>query len=229
MPCVAVANGFCNRHSLMKPKKSAEPFIPTQKNIPKMAEAVDQCRGCDLYKNATQGVFGGGSLRAKIVFVGEQPGNAEDLAGEPFVGPAGKLLDSILKHAGISRSDVYVTNAVKHFKFERKEKLRIHKKPSVTEVRACQPWLRAELETLRPVILVCLGATAALSVFDHPVKISDARSKFLASKFSENTFVTVHPSSILRSMDKVSRDQAREQFLSDIKKVAARLCKLVPK
>jgi len=161
----------------MKPDKpSAADFLPQQKSLKSMREAVQSCEGCDLYRFATQAVFGEGTKTARIAFIGEQPGNDEDVKGHPFVGPAGKLLDRAFEDAGIDRSKVYVTNAVKHFKFEERGKRRIHKKPTGTETKACRPWLEAEMAIIRPEILVCLGATAAQSVFGPDYRVTVEQS-----------------------------------------------------
>jgi uracil-DNA glycosylase family protein len=161
-----------------EPGNTAE-FLPARKTLPQLREAVQGCRGCDLYRHATQAVAGEGPPAATIVFIGEQPGDEEDRQGRPFVGPAGRLLDRALQDAGIDRADVYVTNAVKHFKFEERGKRRIHKKPSAAESKACRPWLEAEVTAIRPKILVCLGATAAQSVFGPEYRVTKERGQFV--------------------------------------------------
>lgn len=168
----------------------------------------------------TQTVFGEGSREAKVVFVGEQPGNDEDLAGKPFVGPAGKLLDKALVEAGIERNEVYVTNAVKHFKWEPKGKRRLHKKPNSREIAACRPWLEAELDVLKPRVLVCLGATAAQALLGKEFRVSQRRGEFVESELAEQVVATVHPSSILRAPDDETRHQEMKRFVEDLKKVA---------
>src|ERR1043166_5514429 len=160
-------------------ERSAAPFVPKTTSIRTLTAAAHECRGCDLYKAATQVVFGAGPSKARVVFVGEQPGDQEDREGAPFVGPAGALLDKALGDAGIPRSDVYVTNAVKHFKWEPRGKRRIHKKPRVSEIKACRPWLEAELRAVKPHIVVCLGATAAQSMLGSQFKLMQNRGKLL--------------------------------------------------
>jgi len=165
-------------------------------------------------------VFGAGSRKADVIFVGEQPGNDEDLAGKPFVGPAGKLLDKALSEVGISRDEVYVTNAVKHFKWEPKGKRRIHKKPNAREIAACRPWLDAELQVLKPRVLVCLGATAAQALLGKEFRVSQRRGQFVQSPLAPHVIATVHPSSILRAPDDESRHAEMARFISDLRKVA---------
>jgi len=200
--------------------ESAAPLVPANPTIKKLQEAARGCRACPLWKTGTQTVFGEGSRHARVVFVGEQPGNDEDLAGKPFVGPAGKLLDRALVEAGIERDEVYVTNAVKHFKWEPKGKRRIHKKPSGREIAACRPWLEAELEVLRPKVLVCLGATAAQGLLGKEFRVSRQRGEFLESALAEHVMATVHPSSILRAPDEETRHEEMKRFIADLKKVA---------
>jgi DNA polymerase len=180
-----------------------------------------ECKACDLWKRGTQTVFGAGSARSKVMFVGEQPGNDEDLAGEPFVGPAGRLLDRALAEAGIDRSKVYVTNAVKHFKWEPRGKRRIHKKPSTLEIAACRPWLDAEIATIRPRVIVCLGATAAQSLLGRSFKVTQHRGEFVESSLAPYVMATVHPSSILRAPDDDSRHREMKHFIQDLVKLAA--------
>ena len=183
-------------------------------------EAVQGCRGCDLYRHATQAVAGEGPPLARIVFIGEQPGDEEDRQGRPFVGPAGRLFDRALQEAGIDRSAVYVTNAVKHFKFEERGKRRIHKKPSAAESKACRPWLEAELATIGPKILVCLGATAAQSVFGSDYRVTKERGQFVKHAWAPQATSKVHPSAILRAPDE-QRDIEYQRFVEDLKKVRA--------
>lgn len=199
---------------------TAAPLIPPQPTIKKLQDAARDCRACPLWKTGTQTVFGEGSRHAKVIFVGEQPGNDEDLAGHPFVGPAGKLLDKALVEAGIDRDEVYVTNTVKHFKWEPKGKRRIHKKPSGREIAACRPWLEAELGVLKPKVLVCLGATAAQALLGKEFRVSQRRGEFVESHLAENTVATVHPSSILRAPDDETRHAEMARFVADLKKVA---------
>ncbi len=188
-----------------------------------MAEAARKCTACPLYRHATQTVFGEGSPHSKIVFIGEQPGDSEDLAGHPFVGPAGKLLDRALAEAGIDRQLAYVTNAVKHFKWEPQGKRRLHKKPSAREIAACRPWLEAEMRITKPRIIVCLGSTAAQTVLGPQVRVLRDRGQFLPSAFSDQTFVTVHPSSLLRAPDEASREENYRHFVADLRLVARNL------
>src|SRR3954452_4485466 len=180
---------------------TAAPFVPPSGNLGVLKSASQGCRGCDLWKLGTQTVFGEGKPRAKVMFVGEQPGDREDLAGKPFVGPAGKLLDRALEEAGIDRNEVYVTNAVKHFKWEPKGKRRIHKKPNAREIAACRPWLDAELDLLKPEVVVCLGATAAQALIGKTFKVTQHRGELIESPLARHVIATVHPSSILRAPD----------------------------
>jgi len=203
---------------------SAVAFLPERKSLKAMREAVQGCRGCPLYKNATQAVFGEGARTARILLVGEQPGNDEDLAGRPFVGPAGRVLDEGLRLAGIERKDAYVTNAVKHFSWIAKGKRRMHKKPTTREVAACLPWLEHELALIEPRVLVCLGATAAQALFGPTFRVTAMRGRLIASRLAPKALATVHPSSILRSRDDAERREAMRQFTHDLK-VVARLLK----
>jgi uracil-DNA glycosylase len=200
--------------------ETAAPPVPARPTIRKLQEAARDCRACPLWKTGTQTVFGEGSRHARVIFVGEQPGNDEDLAGKPFVGPAGKLLDKALIEAGIQRDEVYVTNVVKHFKWEPRGKRRIHKKPSGREIAACRPWLEAELEVLQPKVLVCLGATAAQALLGKEFRVSQRRGEFVESKLAEHVVATVHPSSILRAPDDETRHSEMARFIEDLKKVA---------
>jgi uracil-DNA glycosylase family protein len=180
------------------------------------------CKACDLWKNATQTVFGeGGGAAPKIMFVGEQPGDQEDLTGKPFVGPAGKLLDKALLEAGIDRRKVYVTNAVKHFKWEPRGKRRIHKKPNATEIAACRRWLDAEIALFHPKVIVCLGATAAQALLGKDFRVTKHRGERLQSSLAPVVMATVHPSSILRAPDEETRHLEMKRFVADLKKVAA--------
>lgn len=183
-----------------------------------LRDAVQGCRACDLYKFATQGVAGEGPKSARIVFIGEQPGDQEDKQGRPFVGPAGMLFDRALEAAGIDRATVYVTNAVKHFKFEERGKRRIHTKPSSSETKACRPWLEAELGIIRPEVMVCLGATAAQSVFGPKYLVTRQRGKFEAHAWAPKATSTIHPSAILRAPDG-QRDVEFRRFVDDLKNV----------
>jgi len=203
---------------------SAISFLPERKTLKAMREAVQGCRGCPLYKNATQAVFGEGARTARILLVGEQPGNDEDLAGRPFVGPAGRVLDEGLRLAGIERGDAYVTNAVKHFSWVAKGKRRMHKKPTTREVAACLPWLEHELALIEPRVLVCLGATAAQALFGPTFRVTAMRGRLVESRLAPKALATVHPSSILRSRGDAERRAAMKQFTQDLK-VVARLLK----
>jgi DNA polymerase len=195
---------------------TAAEFLPATLSLPGLREAEQGCRGCDLYLAATQAVFGEGVRRAHVMIVGEQPGDSEDLAGRPFVGPSGQLLDDALSAAGIPRADAYVTNAVKHFKFERRGRRRIHDKPTYYQVKACRPWLEAELAVVRPPILVLLGATAAQSLLGSAFRVTQHRGEALSTPHALWTFATVHPSAVLRAPDEEARRTAREAFFADL-------------
>jgi uracil-DNA glycosylase family protein len=198
---------------------SAAEYIPEHLTPRALRESVQRCRGCALYARATQAVFGEGPNSAEIVFIGEQPGDEEDRQGHPFVGPSGKLLDRGLEEAGIDRSQVYVTNAVKHFKFEERGKRRIHKKPNSVEIRACRPWLEAEINLIQPRIIVCLGATAAQAIFGSTYRLTKERGLFVRNSWAPHVTSTVHPSAILRAPDEEQRHKEYEQFVADLKKV----------
>ncbi len=209
-------------------KKSAAQFVPEDRTFPVLREAVQQCRGCDLYRNATQAVFGeldsgNGSKnpRASIMMIGEQPGDQEDREGRPFVGPAGKLLDHCLEEAEIDRKKVYVTNTVKHFKWEPRGKLRIHKKPSMGEIHACRPWLEAELQAIRPKLIVCLGAVAAQSLLGSKFKITQSHGELQQAAGFPPIIATLHPAAILRARTDEDRHRETEAFIQDLRQVAA--------
>lgn len=202
-------------------KPSAANFIPANHSLPSLREAASHCEGCDLYKDATQTVFGEGNAHPHILFVGEQPGDVEDTNGHPFVGPAGKLLDRALEKAGIERKECYFTNAVKHFKFEWRGKRRLHKTPRQIEINACLPWLMAEVHTVQPNLIVLLGATAAQAVFGKSFKITKERGKLLESDLAPHVMATVHPSSVLRAIDAESREREMEAFVEDLKYAAS--------
>ncbi|HEX3745501.1 MAG TPA: UdgX family uracil-DNA binding protein [Bryobacteraceae bacterium] len=208
--------------STVRKVPGAAEFVPLHATLAQLADAVQQCRGCELYRNATQAVFGEGRDARGIVMVGEQPGDREDLAGHPFVGPAGQLLEKALEDAGIARADVYLTNAVKHFKFEERGKRRIHKKPSTTEVVACKPWLEAELTHIRAEVIVCLGATAARAVIGKSHRLLQERGKFFPHVLADSVTATVHPSSILRAVDGEQRRAAYAAFVADLRAVRRR-------
>jgi DNA polymerase len=202
---------------------SAFEFIPERPTVPKLWQAAQACTACDLYKNATQAVLGIGPRDAAAVFIGEQPGDQEDLAGKPFVGPAGKVLDDALAEAGIPREEIYVTNAVKHFKWEPRGKKRIHAKPTMGEVKACRPWLETELAILKPQGIVCLGATAAQSLMGSKFKITTERGKFFETPWAPWLTATLHPSAILRMPEEAQRREARAMMIEDLRAVAKRL------
>jgi uracil-DNA glycosylase len=204
------------------PDRSALDYFPDDISYTTLKAASAGCMGCDLYKNATQTVFGEGRIRAsEVMFVGEQPGDEEDLAGHPFVGPAGRLFDKALVEAGIDREKAYVTNVVKHFKWKPRGKRRIHEKPRAGEIRACEPWLAAELEVVHPTVLVCLGATAAQALLGKDFRVTQMRGQWLQSGHAERTMATVHPSSILRAPDPETRATQYAEFVNDLRTVAA--------
>jgi uracil-DNA glycosylase len=207
------------RVATRKPTTAAV-LIPQHASVKKLREIAAGCKACPLWKNGTQTVFGEGGSHAKVVFVGEQPGFDEDLAGKPFIGPAGKVLDRGLEAAGINREEVYVTNVVKHFKWEPKGNQHIHKKPNASEVAACRPWLDAELEALKPAVVVCLGATAAQSLLGREFRVSRQRGQLVPSPLAPYVIATVHPSSILRAPDADTRHQQMNMFIEDLKTIA---------
>lgn len=198
-------------------------LIPEKPTLDSVRSAARDCKACDLHKRGTQTVFGEGPRRAQVMMVGEQPGDAEDLAGHPFVGPAGKLLDRALEEAGIDRRLVYVTNVVKHFKWEPRGKRRIHAKPNGAEIAACRPWLETEILLVKPRVLVCLGATAAQALLGRAFKVSQQRGTFVPSTLAPRVTATVHPSSILRAPDDESRREEMRRFVLDLKRIAAEL------
>lgn len=208
-------------------KESAAPFIPEDRTLPMLREAVQKCRGCDLYRHATQAVFGeletGATVKnpkVAIMMIGEQPGDHEDKEGRPFVGPAGKLLDKGLEDAEIDRRKVYVTNTVKHFKWEPRGKLRIHKKPNIKEIHACRPWLEAELETVRPKLIVCLGAVAAQSLLGSNFKVTQTHGEIQHIEGLPPIIATYHPSAILRSRTEEDRKNQTKTFIQDLRAAA---------
>jgi len=209
---------------VVKVKESAAPFVPEERKLAVLAEAVQKCKGCNLYKNATQAVFGeiesrdgGDRPKIAIMMIGEQPGDQEDKQGRPFVGPAGKLLDRALEEAEIDRGKVYVTNAVKHFKWEPRGKMRIHKKPSMKEINACRPWLEAELETVKPKLIVALGATAAQGLLGSGFRITQSHGKAQEVEGMPPVIATLHPSAILRAQTDEDRHAQMRMLVEDLK------------
>jgi uracil-DNA glycosylase family protein len=201
----------------------AEVFLPQRRTLPLLRAAVQSCEGCDLYRHATQAVFGEGPKRARLVLVGEQPGSEEDIRGRPFVGPAGALLDRALADASIDRTDTYVTNVVKHFKFEERGKRRIHQKPRIGEMRACAPWLEAEIELIKPNTIVCLGATAAQILLGSKFRLTKERGVPIQHPWAPQVVATIHPSAILRAPDAAQRHAEYSRFVADLKGVKALL------
>jgi uracil-DNA glycosylase len=202
-----------------KPPFSAADLIPERPTLTKVREAAAECKACPLWKRGTQTVFGEGPKGSRVMFVGEQPGDQEDIAGQPFVGPAGRELDRALAEAGIDRRTVYVTNVVKHFKWEPRGKRRIHKKPNGSEIAACRPWLETEIALVKPVALVCLGATAAQALLGRTFKVSVQRGTRVESTLAPIVTATIHPSAILRAPDDAARAEERRRFVEDLKKV----------
>jgi DNA polymerase len=200
--------------------RSAKEFFPGKKSLKAFRDAAADCKACDLWKRGTQTVFGEGPRRAEVLFVGEQPGNEEDLQGKPFVGPAGRLLDDALEEAGIDRSQTYVTNVVKHFKWEPRGKRRIHKKPNSQEISACRPWLEAEIAMIKPKVIVALGATAAQALLGPKFRVTKQRGQFIESTLAPYIMATIHPSAILRTPDDETRHLERRRFVDDLKKLA---------
>lgn len=201
-------------------KISAADFLPERMSLRSLREAAEHCRGCELYKNATQTVFGEGRRAAHVIMIGEVPGDEEDKRGEPFVGPAGALLRGAMDDAGLLLDDVYLTNAVKHFRWEQKGRYRLHRKPTWSQVKACRPWLEAELAVIKPQIVVCLGATAAQSLLGSSFRVTKQRGLFLKSPWAPKLMATHHPSAILRAPDEVDRRRKHEQFVDDLRLVA---------
>jgi DNA polymerase len=208
--------------AVQQTERSALDFFPTKITFPSLKKASKDCRGCDLYKVGTQTVFGEGKVPSELMFVGEVPGDEEDLKGRPFVGPAGRLFDKALDEAGIDRSKTYVTNVVKHFKWRPapRGKRRIHEKPNAAEIRACSPWLVAEIKLVQPRILVCLGATAAQALLGKDFRVTKQRGQWVTSEHAERTMATLHPSAILRAPDPEMREQQYRDFVSDLVKIA---------
>jgi uracil-DNA glycosylase len=202
---------------------SAADFLPASRALGTLRRAADDCRGCPLWKDATQTVFGAGSKKAKLMLVGEQPGDREDVEGEPFVGPAGRILDQALEAAGVGHDDVYVTNAVKHFKWRARGKRRLHQTPRAGEVEACKPWLVAELEAVQPPALLALGGTAAKALFGTKVRVTRDRGRLIESPLAPVAAVTLHPSAILRLRDHDEREEAFAALVADLNLVAKQL------
>ena len=197
-------------------------LIPSSPTLPLLQQASKSCKACDLWKLGTQTVFGEGPARARVMFVGEQPGDSEDRAGRPFVGPAGRLLDEALSEVGIDRDEVYVTNVVKHFKWEAAQRgeRRLHKKPRQSEIEACRPWLDAELQVVRPEVLVCLGASAAQALLGKDFRVTRDRGKPMKSDLAPYVMATAHPASILRAPDSAAREQGRRELVRDLRRIA---------
>lgn len=206
-----------------QPLHTAARLIPANPTLDQLRSVAAGCKACDLWKLGTQTVFGEGSARAHVMMVGEQPGDKEDLQGRPFVGPAGAVLDKALAAAGINRNDVYVTNIVKHFKWEPRGKRRLHKKPNITEISACRPWLEAEIRVVKPQVVVLLGATAAQGILGRDFRVTQHRGEWIKSEIAPNVLATVHPSSILRATDDDSRHEEMRRFIDDLKVVAQKL------
>ena len=200
--------------------ETAAPLVPENPTLAKLRAAAAGCTACPLYRTGTQTVFGEGLATARAIFVGEQPGDSEDRMGRPFVGPAGKLLDRALEEAGIDRKLVYVTNAVKHFKWTARGKRRLHEKPNAREIAACRPWLEAELAVVKPEVLVCLGATAAQALLGKSFKVTQMRGQIFHLELADAVMATVHPSSILRAQDDESRRREMELFIRDLRHIA---------
>jgi uracil-DNA glycosylase family protein len=209
--------------STKEARGDATPFLPERKNLKALREAAAHCRGCHLYAPATQTVFSDGPKRARVMMVGEMPGDREDRAGKVFVGPAGRELDKALEAVGIARADVYITNVVKHFKFEERGKRRIHQKPGKREVDACMPWLRAELDVVKPTALLLLGATAAKALLGESFRLTQCRGRPIESDLAELVAATIHPSAILRARDDESRQAQRRAFTEDLRVIAERM------
>jgi DNA polymerase len=196
--------------------RSAADFLPRERTLPALREAAARCRGCHLWQRGTQTVFGAGPRNARVMLVGEQPGNEEDVAGAPFIGPAGRVLDRALEAVGVHRRDVYVTNVVKHFKWEAKGRRRIHTKPSRLEITACLPWLEAELDVVKPAALVCLGATAAQALLGPKFRVTRQRGEWVRARWAPRVMATIHPSAILRAPDDEARRAEMARFVADL-------------
>jgi DNA polymerase len=202
---------------------SAAEFLPDRMTLPALARAAECCQGCELYLNATQTVFGSGMRHARVVMIGEAPGDEEDLAGEPFVGPAGKLLRQVMEEVGLAADDVYLTNAVKHFRWEPRGKKRLHKKPNARQIEACKPWLAAELAVVKPNIIVTLGAVASQAILGRGFRLTQQHGKFITGPYPGRVLATYHPSAVLRAPDDANRKKMRRELVADLKLVARRL------
>ncbi len=209
------------------PTGSAADFLPERPNLTAMRRAAAHCRGCELYRNATQTVFGEGPRRSHLMLLGEVPGHEEDLEGKPFVGPAGRLLDDALDEIGLKRSDVYLTNAVKHFRWEPRGKRRLHKKPTVRQIEACRPWLQAEILVTKPPVIVCMGATAAQTLLGRTFRLTKQRGKYFPSDQGTWITATYHPAAVLRTPERADRERMRAQFVRDLRKAAGRAADLL--
>jgi uracil-DNA glycosylase family protein len=216
----APPHAHLNRVAKRIASASAPQLFPQAESLDELRDRAKHCKACDLWRNATQTVFGEGAEHPKIMFVGEQPGDQEDLQGRPFVGPAGKLLDSALQESGVDREKTYITNAVKHFKWEPRGKRRIHKKPSGSEIASCRPWLNAEIAALQPEVIVCLGATAAQALLGRDFRVTQHRGELVKSSLAPFIMATVHPSSILRAPEQESRQAELGRFIDDLKKLS---------
>jgi uracil-DNA glycosylase family protein len=216
-----IRNGAYCTHMVRRADDSASQYLPERRSVSALRTAATECHGCALWEHATQTVFGQGPAHAKLLFVGEQPGNEEDLRGQPFVGPAGRLFDECLEEAGIDRETSYVTNAVKHFKWEPRGKRRLHKRPAAREIWACRPWLQAELAAVKPEAVVCLGAVAAQSLLGSAFRVTVDRGRLIESPIARIVMATVHPSSLLRAPTPEDRARERKHFIADLK-IAAR-------
>jgi DNA polymerase len=212
---------LAQKRGVPTPGEPVAELLPDRTTLPEVRSVAKLCKACDLYKRGTQTVFGEGPDRAEVMLVGEQPGDGEDVAGRPFVGPAGRLLDKALEEAGLDRRNVYLTNVVKHFKWESRGKRRIHQKPNSAEITACRTWLETEIALVKPHVLVCLGATAAQALLGRTFKVSRQRGEFVPSSLAPLVMATVHPSSILRAPDDESRREEMRRFVEDLRKVSS--------
>jgi uracil-DNA glycosylase len=204
-------------------RTSASQYMPEKISLTAMREAVEACQGCELYRDATQAVFGRGPRRAQVMMIGEIPGDEEDRRGLPFVGPAGTLLRGALEEAQLPMDEVYLTNAIKHFRWEPKGSHRLHKKPSWSHIRACRPWLEAEIDLISPQVIVCLGATAAQTLLGSDFRVTKQRGQFLKNRWAPRLMATYHPSAILRAPDEIDRRRKHQEFVDDLRLVAAEL------